>query len=114
MKDAAQKVITVIVPQGQGMPLLQQLHQRGFVRAALGTARAPFTVVKRKGGISRSLSYSVEKDILNVVVEAAEADEAFQFLYEAARIGEAHGGFMFQGPTSRASDFKLPTDLSRG
>jgi hypothetical protein len=105
------KQITVIVPQGQGIPLLEQLHARGVLRAALGSARAPFTVVKRKGGISRTYSYSVEKDILDVVVLAEEADELFRFLHGAARIGEAHGGFMYQGPVTQASAFVLPADL---
>jgi hypothetical protein len=101
----------VILPLGQGVALLEQLHARGVQRAALGTARAPFTVMKRKGGISRTHSYSVEKDILTVVVLAEEADEMFGFLHGAAGIGAAHGGFMYQGPVSQGSAFALPADL---
>lgn len=108
-----QKVITVIVPQGQGMALLEQLYAQNALRAALGTARAPFAVTKRKGGISRTEYFSVEKDVLNVVVEEPDADQVFTFLHHAARIGEAHGGFMFQGPAARASEFTLPADLPR-
>lgn len=111
MPPQPHKQITVILPQGQGMALLEQLYARGVLRAALGTARAPFTVVKRKGGISRTHSYSVEKDILNVVVPAEEADELFRFLHAAARIGDSHGGFMYQGPVAQASAFVLPSDL---
>lgn len=111
MAPQPQKTITVIVPQGQGMALLEQVHARGVLRAGLGTARAPFAVVKRKGGISRTEYYSVEKDVLTVVVAEREADPLFAFLHGAARIGEAHGGFIFQGPASQASDFTLPKDL---
>jgi hypothetical protein len=111
MQPAPHKTITVIVPQGRGMALLEQLHGRGVLRAALGTARAPFTVVRRKRGISRSESFSVEKDVLNVVVPEPEADALFAFLYDAARIGESHGGFMFQGLATQASEFALPGDL---
>jgi hypothetical protein len=110
---AAQKVITVIVPQGQGIALLEQLYAHNALRAALGTARAPFAVTRKRGGISRTEYFSVEKDVLNVVVEDADADHVFAFLYEAARIREAHGGFMFQGPATQASAFTLPADLPR-
>ena len=96
------------------MPLLEQLHARGVLRAGLGTARAPFAVVKRKGGIARTEYFSVEKDVLNVVVAEAEADGLFALLHEAARIGEAHGGFIFQGTAGQASDFTLPKDLPQG
>jgi hypothetical protein len=111
MTASGHKVITVIVPQGQGMALLERLHARGILRAGLGSARAPLTVVKRRGGIGRTEIYSVEKDVLNVVVAEAEADAMFADLYHAARIGEAHGGFIFQGEAARASQFTLPTDL---
>jgi hypothetical protein len=107
----AQKIITVIVPQGQGMALLEQLYAHDTLRAALSTARAPFAVTKKKGGISRTEYFSIEKDVLSVVVEEAEADQVFGVLHGAARIGEAHGGFMFQGPAAQASAFTLPKDL---
>jgi hypothetical protein len=108
---AAHKVITVIVPLGHGMALLEQLHARGVLRAGLGTARAPFAVVKRTGGIARTEYFSVEKDVLNVVVGEGEADALFAHLYDAAHIGEAHGGFIFQAPAAGASDFMLPANL---
>jgi hypothetical protein len=110
---SAHKVITVIVPQGRGMELLEQLHARNVLRAGLSTARAPFAVVKRTGGIARTESFSVEKDVLTVLVGEDEADAAFAFLHEAAGIGEAPGGFIFQGPAGRASDLVLPADLPR-
>lgn len=106
------KLITVIVPQGKGMALLHALYEKKMLRAALGTARAPFTQVKRTGGLPRTVRHSVEKDILTVVVPAEKADEAFGFLFDIANVGAQHGGFMFQGSLARASDFKLPDDLA--
>jgi hypothetical protein len=114
MAEQAHKLITVILPQGKGMDLLKQLYDRKVLRAAFGTARAPFTIAKKTGGISRTVTYSVEKDVVEVVVDAGQADEVFAFLYDAAGIAHAHGGFMFQGPVSRASEFALPADLPRG
>jgi hypothetical protein len=105
---AGEKLITVIVPQGRGMALLQALHERGELRAALGGARAPFTYVRRRGGMAHTVHHSVEKDVLEVVAEAAAADELFAFLHQAAGIGEGPGGFMFMGPIATASPFALP------
>jgi hypothetical protein len=93
------------------MGLLKQLHDRGLLRASLATARAPFSVSRRKGGITRTESYSVEKDILQVVVAAQDADDVFRFLHQEAGIGTGPGGFMFQGPIGHASEFALPHDL---
>lgn len=114
MAPAEEKLITVIVPQGKGMALLHALYQKASLRAALGTARAPFTYLKRRGGLTRTVRHSVEKDILTVVVPADQAEAMFGFLYETAGIGGQHGGFMFQGPVSRASSFSLPDHPSQG
>ncbi|HLA79859.1 MAG TPA: hypothetical protein VJU18_19965 [Vicinamibacteria bacterium] len=106
------KVITVIVPQGEGMALLHALYEKKMLRASLGTARAPFTQVKRTGGLPRTVRHSVEKDILTVLVPTEKADEVFGFLHDAAKVGAQPGGFMFQGSLARASEFRLPDDLS--
>jgi hypothetical protein len=106
------KLITVIVPQGWGMPLLQALYERRVLRAALGTARAPSTYTKGSGALARTVRLSVEKDVLHVVAPAEGADEIFTFLYDSAGIGEAPGGFMFMGALSQASEFTL--DLKPG
>jgi hypothetical protein len=108
------KLITVILPQGEGMPLLQALYERKQLRASLGTARAPVTTVRRRGGIARTHHHSVEKDIVQVVVGVEDADGVFELLYEKAGIGERYGGFMFQGSVAKASPFTLPEGLPRG
>lgn len=107
------KLITVIVPQGEGRPLLHALFERTQLRASLGTARAPVTSVTRRAGVARTRRYSVEKDILQVVVAPADAADVFAFLHERAGIGERHGGFMYQGGLSTASAFTLPDGLPR-
>ena len=114
MAGEGAKLITVIVPQGQGMPLLEALYERKLLRASLGTARAPVTTVKRRSGIASTHHHSIEKDIVQVVVEPADASEVFAFLYDRAGIGERYGGFMFQGSLSQASPFSLPEGLPQG
>lgn len=111
MAEQSDKFITVILPQGKGPALLQALYERKALRAALGTARAPFFATKRKGGITRTISHSMEKDILTVVAGAEEAEELFAFIYSTAAIGSRYGGFMFMGPLAKASPFTLPTEL---
>ena len=108
---AEEKLITVIVPQGKGMALLQALHDRNVLRASLSTARAPFTYAKRSGMISRTVRHSVEKDVLTAVVSAEQAEEVFGLLYRQAGIGEGPGGFMFMGALAQASAFSLPAGV---
>lgn len=109
---ADEKLITVIVPQGRGMELLQALYERGVLRAALATARAPFTYVKRRAGVARTVHHSVEKDVLSVVVDGAQSEELFAFLHERGRIGDEPGGFLFMGPLASAGAFALPSNPS--
>lgn len=102
-----EKLITVIVPQGRGLPLLRALFEREVVRAALGSARAPIVHTRGTGALARTVRTSVEKDILQVVVSAGEADEIFALLLDRAQIAETPGGFMYMGGLSRATPYGL-------
>lgn len=108
MSESTDRLITAILPQGEGAGVLKALFDRGFIRASLGTARAPIPVTRRRGGFARTALVSVEKDIITVVATAAEADEAFSVVHEAGRISERPGGFVFMGRLARASQFSLP------
>jgi hypothetical protein len=105
---AGEKLITVIVPQGEGLALLQALYARGVLRAALATARAPFTYVARRFGMGHTVHHSVEKDVLSVVVAGGESEEVFAFLHQEAGIAQRPGGFLFMGPLHGAGSFALP------
>lgn len=102
-----ERLITVVVPQGTGQPLLHFLSERQVIRAALGSARAPLVRTRGSGAFARTIHSSVEKDILQVVVSRHEADEIFELLMERAQIAETPGGFMYMGLISRASSFAL-------
>jgi hypothetical protein len=101
------KLITVIVPQGRGMPLLQALYERQVLRAALSSARAPMTYVRGSGALARTARSSVEKDIVQVVVSQEEAEAVFELLLERAQIADTPGGFMYMGGLARVTPFAL-------
>jgi len=105
---ADERVLTVVVPHGQGAALLELLSERGIQRAALGSARAPATYTTRTAGMARTVNVSVEKDILTAVLPAERADEVFALVHETAGIGARPGGFMFMGRAAKASPFALP------
>lgn len=102
-----EKLITVIVPQGRGRPLLEALHQRGELRAALSSARAPSTYSRGTGAFARTIRNSVEKDVLQVMVSEENAKQVFEFLLDLAQISESPGGFMYMGEIARATRFAL-------
>jgi hypothetical protein len=102
-----ERVLTVVVPQGQGAPLLELLASHGIHRAALGSARAPVTYTARTGGFARTVNVSVEKDILTAVLPAERADAVFALVHEAAAIATRPGGFMFMGRAAKATPFVL-------
>ena len=106
-----QKLITVIVPGGTGLGLIEWLHAQGVTTASFGSARAPLSTVRRQGGLARTVTYSVEKDVVTVLVEEGHAGPLFEALYHRAGIGAAHGGFMFQASIPKASPFVLPSGL---
>ena len=108
MDKTGGKIITIVVPRGEGPPLLQRLYDRKVCRAALGQARAPVSITRGKGTFHRTVQTSIEKDILTVIVMAQEADDLFFWLFDAAGMDKRHGGFMFMGPAAQASPFSLP------
>lgn len=102
-----ERLITVVVPQGRGRPLLELLYERHVLRAALGSARAPATFTQGTGVFARTRRTSLEKDVLQVVVSAEEADEIFHLLLEKGQIAEMPGGFQYMGSVSRTTLFAL-------
>ena len=50
----------------------------------------------------------VEKEILNIVTSAEEADEIFEFIFYEADVNRPHGGIIFMTKLDRATDSLLP------
>jgi len=100
MLQEQSKLISVILPRGEGQELVRALKDEcGVVAANVATGRG---VSERRKVIAR------EVDILTVVVPEAQAGDIFAFLYERAKIPEERGRFMFQSALGAASHYELP------
>ncbi len=101
-----QKLITCILPHGVALDVLQRLKdEKGIIEASMNSARGMgrLTPLAHRGVGEQS-----EKDILNVIVSAAEADEIFEYLYDIARIDRPHGGLIYMTALGHATPFVLP------
>ena len=85
------KLVTAIVPSGHGRLLLEIVENRqGVLSVTHHHARGTGSRRMRPGR-----TFSAEKDVLMVLVEAPQADEVFKLLFEAGGIGEPHQGIIF-------------------
>ena len=101
-----QKLITCILPHGIALDVLQQLKDdKGIIEASMNNARG---MGKLTPLAHRGMGEQTEKDILNVIVSAAEADEIFAYLYDIARIDRPHGGLIYLTALGHATPFVLP------
>ena len=103
------KLITCILPRGKAIPLLKKLKQDWGIFAvnanyARGSGR--LTPLAYRG-----VGEQTEKEILNVVVDAARADSVFEFIFVFAEVDRPHGGLIFQSALSLSTGYSLPTDL---
>ena len=94
------KLITCIVPAGEGFDVASGLNQR-FGLTRIG-------VIHGRGASQRSGTFADEMDILNVVAEPEEAETVFAWLYEAIGIETTPNRFMFQLALDAASAYLLP------
>jgi len=97
------KLITCILASGRAAELIAELkNELGITRATMHKAR----------GIGRSSGWAMaqasEKEVLNVIAGADEADDLFAWLFERAGIDMPHGGIMYMQGLETALPFKLP------
>ena len=101
-----QKFITCILPHGIALDVLQRLKdEKRIIEASTNTARG---MGKLTPLAHRGLGEQAEKDILTVIVSAAEADEIFEYLFDIARIDRPHGGLIYMAALGHATPFVLP------
>lgn len=98
----ASKMITCILPRGDAQSLMTQLYEQYHFEAVESYSG--------RGQDSRidGLEEWREKDILNLIVPATQADEAFALLYDLAQVGEVPGRFIFQVDNGLSTQFELP------
>jgi nitrogen regulatory protein PII len=103
---ADQRLVTCILPHGIALDVLRRLkYDQGVVEAMVGNARG---MGKLTPLAHRGVGDQTEKEILNVVVPSARADELFDFIRRAAQIDRPHGGIIFMCRLQRATPFTLP------
>ena len=80
---------------------LKENHQ--IARANVGSARG--TGTGAEGGL---ITMPQEKHILQIIVEADQADGIFEWLYDKVDLDERYGAFMFQEELTSAGTFTVP------
>ena len=92
------RVITCIMPAGCGAEVLEALRRElGVISASIHHARGIGT---------RSLRHRVyadEKQVLTVLVDAAQGDAVFDLIYFAAGINAPHAGMVMMGHAFRGA-----------
>ncbi len=91
------KLITAIVQAGNGRTLVNALAEASGV---LSISHHHARGVGRRRVRANQMLFA-EKDVLLVLVEAAEADALFRRLFDAAGIGEASVGMIFMESVAR-------------
>ena len=91
------------------MPVLKQLKEElDIVACNINHARGSgrFSPLADRG-----VGEQTEKEILSVVVDEAQAEAVFDFIYHAAKIDRPHGGLVFQSALGLASHYQIPAEL---
>ncbi len=98
------KMITCVIPKGQGPDLIEGLRQDQGITAA--------NAMSGRGVSQRTGNFAEEVDVLTVVVNQSRAKEVFEYLYDRIEIDHAYGRFMFQLALDTSSSFSLPDNIS--
>lgn len=109
MKAERQKLLTAIVPKGTGRKVLLGLRrEHGINTGNMNMARGAgmYNPLHKRG-----VGEQTEKELINVVVPRAQADEIFEYIYHLAEIGEPHRGIIFQSDLMRYSSYQLPENI---
>ena len=100
------KLITCILPKGTALPLQHVLvNEKGIDSGNFhfGRGVGRDTHIKDIG-----IGEQEEREILEVVVPAAEADDLFEFMFSAAEMNKPHGGMIYVTPILRSTVMTLP------
>ncbi len=92
------------MPAGRGLELIEGLRELGVMSAQVHHARGVGQSSKRRRGVS----LYAEREIVQALVEAARADEVFDFLYAAAEIGRPHAGMLLMEKVAHGIPLMLP------
>lgn len=100
-------LVTCLLPQGIGSDLRARIFfELEVTRVDVHSARG-FIGTDPAGLFNR-----VEKEILSVVVEAARADEVFEWIYREGRVADVEGRFLYMARLDSATPFDFPPDVA--
>jgi nitrogen regulatory protein PII len=99
------KSITVIAQSGQLLKVVEELFAKGYQMVDLSNARGSF-IGSPLG--SNGAPVEVQQEALTCVVDAARADEAFELIFDLAKVGQPGGGFMYMQSLHASRPLKLP------
>ena len=106
MNAGGHKLITCILPKGVAPDVLETLKERwNIVSANINSARGIGKITPLK---YRGVGDQAEKEVLGVTVDAAHADEVFDFIYFEADINRPHGGLIYMLALQSATAYTLP------
>jgi hypothetical protein len=101
------KLITCFLPSGRASGVLERLRrEHGLGSASYHHARGVGTGTKR----TRRSFAAAEREVITVMVPAAQADEIFRFLFFAAGLDEPRAGLIFMEHMVRAAPLVLPPE----
>jgi hypothetical protein len=100
------KLITCIVPTGDGLELAEKLYEKHGLTG--------INVTPGRGASQRSRTIADEVDLLTVTVPEPEADQVFAFIYDATEIATKPHRLMFQTELTAATIYLLPDLPSAG
>jgi hypothetical protein len=103
------KLITCFLPSGRASGVLERLRrEHGLGSASYHHARGVGTGTKR----TRRSFAAAEREVITVMVPAAQADELFRFLFFAAGLDEPRAGLIFMEHMVRAAPLVLPPEAA--
>jgi len=100
------KLITCIMPKGHAFPLQEALAEEKGIHS--GTFHHGRGVGREANIQDRGIGEQPEREVIEVVVEAAIAEEIFDFMYSRAELDQPHGGIIYMTSSPRATTMLLP------
>lgn len=109
---AGRCIVVVLPDDGTDHQLIKALHQeRGLTRADSVSVRAVGMLHEAKTR-SGKLPESQLAKMVTVVVDEADGEAVFDFIYAVANIGRLGGGMVLMGRQLGATPFVLPAGLA--
>ena len=100
------KIIACILPKGRARALQQSLVEHKGIQT--GTFHYGRGVGRDSHIRDRGIGEQQERDIFEVIVQADQAEEIFEFIFFEAEMDEPHGGMIYMKKAERSTVMTLP------